>query len=136
MVIEFILDLQNKLFWYYHKKSFLILVWLISISRLKLLNITIIVYFIGNMIEVGQSEIRGKIIEHSWTEIMINELPLKFRILVYLAMLAGVLLSYWYIKFLIKLNIENKKEQKQDKQHNELLEAVKKREDKDIEKYL
>ena len=136
MVIEFILDLQNKLFWYYHKKSFLSLVWLISISRLKLLNITIIVYFIGNMIEVGQSEIRGKIIEHSWTEIMINELPLKFRILVYLAMLAGVLLSYWYIKFLIKLNIENKKEQKQDKQHNELLEAVKKREDKDIEKYL
>lgn len=59
----------------------------------------IIVYFIGNMIEVGQSEIRGKIIEHSWTEIMINELPLKFRTLVYLAMLAGVALSYLYIKF-------------------------------------
>ena len=61
---------------------------------------------------------------------------LKFRALVYVAMLVGVALSYWYIKFLIKLNIENKKEQKQDKQHNELLEAVKKREDKDIEKYL
>lgn len=77
MVIEFILDLQNKLFWYYHKKSFLILVWLITISRLKLLNILIIVYFIGNMIEVGQSKIKGKIIEHSWTEIMINELLIE-----------------------------------------------------------
>ena len=117
---------------------FEILVWLISISRLKLLNIPIIVYFIGNMIEVGQSEIRGKIIEHSWIEIMINELPLKFRTLVYVAMLVGVALSYLYSKFLIKLNIENKKEQQQDKQHNELLDAVKnnRNEDKDIEKYL
>ena len=84
---------------------------ILSISRLKLLNIPIIVYFIGNMIKVGRSEIRGKIIEHSWTEIMINELPLKFRALVYVAMLVGVVLSYLYIKFLIKLNIENKKEQ-------------------------
>lgn len=63
---------------------------------------------------------------------------LKFRALVYVAMLVGVALSYLYIKFLIKLNIENKKEQQQDKQHNELLDAVKnnRNEDKDIEKYL
>ena len=53
-------------------------------------------------------------------------------------MIVGVALSYMYIKFLIKLNIENKKEQKQDNQHKELLDAVKnnRKEDKDIEKYL
>lgn len=111
---------------------------ILKYSIVLVLNIPVIVYIIGTFIEVGQSEIRGKIIEHSWTEVMINELPLKFRALVYVAMIVGVALSYMYIKFLIKLNIENKKEQKQDNQHKELLEAVKtnRKEDKDIEKYL
>lgn len=120
-------------------KTFKNILWnILKYSIVIVLNTPILVYFIGNMIEVGQSEIRGKIIEHSWTEIMINELPLKFRALVYVAMIVGVALSYMYIKFLVKLNIESKKEQKQDNQHKELLEAVKKNrnEDKDIEKYL
>ena len=120
-------------------KTFKNILWnILKYSIVLVLNTPLLVYIIGTFIEVGQSEIRGKIIEHSWTEIMINELPLKFRALVYVAMIVGVVLSYLYIKFLIKLNIENKKEQKQDQQHNELLAAMKnnKREDKDIEKYL
>lgn len=117
--------------------------WIIlKYSIVLILNTPILVYFIGNMIEVGQSEIRGKIVEHSWTEIMIDELPLKFRALVYVAMVVGVVLSYGYIKFLIKLNIESKREArqeaKQEARHTQLLETLKnnKREDKDIEKYL
>lgn len=120
-------------------KTFKNILWnILKYSIVIVLNTPILVYFIGNMIEVGQSEIRGKIIEHSWTEIMINELPLKFRALVYVAMIVGVLLSYCYIKFLVKLNIESKKEAKQEARHTQLLETIKnnKREDKDIEKYL
>ena len=52
--------------------------WIIlKYSIVLVFNIPIIVYFVGNMIEVGQSEIKGKIIEHSWTEIMINELLIE-----------------------------------------------------------
>ena len=52
--------------------------WIIlKYSIVLVFNIPIIIYFIGNMIEVGRSEIRGKIIEYSWTEIMINELLIE-----------------------------------------------------------
>lgn len=111
---------------------------ILKYSIVLVLNIPVIVYVVGNFVEVGKSEVMGKIIEHSWTEIMIDQLPIKFRALVYVAMIVGVALSYMYIKFLIKLNIENKKEQKHDNQHKELLEAVKqnRKEDRNIEKYL